>query len=188
MDTVAITAEEAADRIRQSGLLDEAHQLSPEDRHRANFAGRVCEILGLPATVENFAHVAHAMDELQIVPHEGHEYPKWVKTGRKVQVYDMKTDAWVDGPKDEMVVVHDEDEEAHAGDPPHPADPVNPAPQPRTEVPTSGLVPAQPGSASATADAPAGYPSAGQGKLVQDEVKPAAQAPARAAPKAPTRA
>lgn len=110
-----VTANEAAIQIRQSGLLDEAHGLTPEDRHRANFAGRVCEILGLEPTAENMARVQQAMDKLDIEPHEGHEYPKWVPTGRKVQVYNPATGAMVDGPKDEMAIANDADEEAMIG-------------------------------------------------------------------------
>lgn len=186
---VQITADDAAARIRQSGLLDDAHPMSPEDRHRANFAGRVCAALGLDPTVENFARVDAAMRELNIVPHEGHEYPKWVKTGRKEQVWDVNTDSYVDGKKDEVVCVHDADEEAEATS----GKAIDPAsghvtgsdPEPHTDVPTRGLIPTRPGDS--TADAPAaGFQRAGAGRLVNEETAPETVKPA-VPPKAPQR-
>lgn len=111
----SVTVGEAARRVRESGLFEDVNPMTAEDRHRANFAGRVCTALGLESTVENFARMEMAMEKLGIKPHEGHEYPKWVPSGRKEQVFDHASNEWVDGKKDEMIIVHDEDDEARVG-------------------------------------------------------------------------
>lgn len=109
-----VSISEAVRYIKDHDVLNEvANPQSPEDRHRANFIGHVCTALGLEPTVDNFFRVSAALDHLDIQPHTGREYPKWVPSGRKEQVF--VDGEWVDGKKDEMVVVHDEDEEAQAG-------------------------------------------------------------------------
>lgn len=142
---VEVTADEAARRIREMGLVDGEHKMSPEDRHRANFVGRVCDHLGIERTVENFAKVTNALNELGVEPHAGHEYPKYVPTGRKEQVWDIKTDSYVDGKKDELVIANDETEEADikAGKLPGGTD-LRPNPEAHTDVPTAGLIPTKP--------------------------------------------
>lgn len=161
------TVVEAARRIQESKLLeDDPHHQSPEERHQANFIGRVCDQLGIERTVENFARVDAAMDKLGIEPHAGHEYPKYVKTGKKVQVFDFATNTYFDGKKDEEVIVHDADEEraAMAGDSPANVDDAGrPAPAPHTDVPTSGVIPTPPEDIQPPQSV--GFMNAGSGKL-----------------------
>lgn len=187
-DMTVITADEAAQRVRQSGLLNDAHPMSAEDRHRANFVGRVCEHLGLDPTVENFARVAAALRELKIEPHAGHEYPKYVKTGKKVKVWDGASGDWIDGKEDEQVIVHDADEEAKAtsGEPvdAHDGHPAGSGPEPHTDKPTAGLTPTRPEGEQADAPTDGGYRNAGAGKLDETAKPPVPSKP----PQAPKRA
>lgn len=188
-NTVTVTADEAALRIRAAGALDDSHPISPEDRHRADFVGRVCDHLSLERTVENFSRVAKALDDLGIVPHAGHEYPKYVKTGKKMQRYDSTKDEMVDTKEDEQVTVHDANEEAEVTAGKHPASQPSPAstePDPRTDTPTMNIKPTQPENGSA--DAPAEYLDAGQGKLAQSAAQDEQAAPVRKTPQAPRRA
>src|SRR4051812_10328694 len=101
-----IDAKEAARRIRDAGLHDEiASHMDPATRHRMGFIQSVCNELGVPPDADNLARVSEALIQLDIQPHEGNEYPKYVPTGRKEQVYDPGRGDFVDGKKDEMVIV-----------------------------------------------------------------------------------